>query len=352
VSDLEELDPRSREYQAVASIVAAVAKSTNRTSRWNQRILVDPDPRPSEAGLAHADGTMTLSEAKVLAPLRAAFDARQSGTALDADSLHALRDATATAVHESTHLIDRDGVAPDGHPVCDPPAIALDEGLVEQWTHDNLDDVLYEAGLDGDLPDLTGHVSKNAYPAYTAATRGLLDGIAPLTGRTPDELGTELMATDRSQRWNQLAGLAIAHDLHGDATAEDRDDLADTLRLQFSRAQEIQHSAQLDSEAKKQQGWHVGRGTASLLELELDRIRTTQERERAAAPQTATPDHELHRLVGLLRTQSAPSPRFARDTADRSGPAAAPPGLGPPNRRSPHLTRARPSEPGRGVSRA
>ena len=313
MSDLEELDPQSREYQVVASLLAAVAKSTNRTSRWNHRILVDPDPKPSEVGWAHPDGTLTLSEAKVLEPLRAAFDARESGTALDADGLDALRDATATAVHEGAHLIDRDGAAPDGHPVCDAPAIALDEGLVEQWTHDNLDDVIYEAGLDGDLPELTGHDSKNAYPAYTSATRGLLDGIAPLTGRTPEELTTELMATERSQRWNHIADLAIAYDLHGEATAGERAGLANALRLQFSRAQEIQASDQLDPDAKKQQGWHVGRGTAALLEMELDRIRDTQEREPAADP-------ELHRLANLLRTQTAP--RFARLAPPSHGSAA------------------------------
>jgi hypothetical protein len=333
VSDLEELDPQSREYRAVASLVAAVARSTSRTSRWNHRILVDPDPKPSEVGLAHPDGTLTLSRARVLAPLRAAFDARESGTALDADGLDALRDATATVVHEGAHLIDRDGAAPDGHPVCDAPAIALDEGLVEQWTHDNLDDVIYEAALDGDLPELTGHDSKNAYPAYTSATRGLLDGIAPLTGRTPDELASGLMATERSQRWNNVADLAIAYDLHGDATAEDRAGLANALRLQFSRAQEIQKSAELDPDAKKQQGWHVGRGTASLLELELDRIRDTRERERPADP-------ELHRLANLLRTQTAASfaPGFARTTADRTSPVARPAGVDQQSRRAAHST--------------
>jgi hypothetical protein len=296
----------------VASLVAAVAKSTNRTSRWNHRILVDPDPEPDNDGWARPDGTLTLSAAKVLEPLRAAFDAHESGTALDSDGVDALRDATATAVHEGAHLIDRDGAAPDGHPVCDAPAIALDEGLVEQWTHDNLDDVIYEAGLDGDLPELTGHAFKNAYPAYTSATRGLLEGIAPLTGRTPEELATELMATERSQRWNHMADLATAYDLDGNATAEDRAGLANAMRLQFSRAQEIQKSG-LDPDAKKQQGWHVGRGTASLLEMELDRIRNTQERERAADP-------ELHRLANLLRTQTAPS--FARPAPPARGSAA------------------------------
>ena len=318
MSDLEELVPQSREYRAVASLVAAVAKSTNQTSRWNHRILVDPDPEPSNDGWARADGTLTLSKVKVLEPLRAAFKARESGTALDADGVVALRDATATTVHEGAHLIDRDGTAPDGHPVCDAPAIALDEGLVEQWTHDNLDDVIYEAGLDDYLPELIGHASENVYPAYTSATRGLLDGIAPLTGRTPEELATELTATERSQRWNHMADLAIAYDLNGDATAEDRAGLANAMRTQFSRAQEIQKSG-LDPEAKKQQGWHVGRRTASLLEMELDRIRNARELERAADP-------ELHRLANLLRTQTAPSiaPGFARSTADRTSPSRRP----------------------------
>ena len=202
--------------------------------------------------------------------------------------------------------------------------------------------MLYEAGLDGGLPELTGHAGKNAYPAYTSATRGLLDGIAPLTGLTPEDLATELMTTDRSQRWNHLTDLAVAHDLYGTATADDRAGLADALRQQFCRAQEIQTSAHLDSDAKKQQGWHAGRATASLLELELDRLRNSQEREAAKA------DPELVRLAGLLRTQTAPSPGFARNTTD---PAAALPGLGPPGRRPSHVTRGRPAEPGRGVSR-
>ncbi len=312
MSDLEELDPQSREYRAVASLVAAVAKTTNRTSRWNHRIMVDPDAEPSNDGWARPDGTLTLSKVKVLEPLRAGFNARESGTALDADDVVALRDATATTVHEGAHLIDRDGSAPDGHPVCDAPAIALDEGLVEQWTHDNLDDVIYEAGLDEELPELTGHATENVYPAYTSATRGLIDGIAALTGRKPEDLATELMATERSQRWNQMADLAIAYDLHGDATAEDRAGLANAMRLQFSRAQEIQESG-LDPDAKKKQGWHVGRRTASMLELELDRIHTTQERERAADP-------ELHRLANLLRTQTAPS--IARPAPPDWGSAA------------------------------
>lgn len=340
MTELQELDPRTPEYRAVASVVAAVAQRTGRTSRWTGRLLIDPDPKPTEVGLAHADGTLTLSELKVFEPLRRAYGAREQGTPLGADDLDALRDAAATAVHEGAHLIDRDGDAPDGHPVSDAPAIALDEGLVEQWTHDHLDDVIHDAGLDRDLPELTGHASKDAYPAYTSATRSLLDGLGPLTGRTPDELAAGLMATDRSQRWNHLADLAIAHGLGGDATAEDRAGLADALRQQFSRAQQIQESGQLDADAKKQQGWHVGRSTASLVEFELDRIRGARERERAAVP-----DPELGRLADLLRDQPAAAfaPGFARTTPDGTGAAAPPPGIDPPSRR--------PSQAGRGLSR-
>lgn len=315
VAELHELSHDSPVYALVRRFTGAVSKRTGRPSRWNGVILVDPSPEPETVGLAYPDdGHLTLSGPLIVDRLLQAY----AGEPVPDEDLDKLLNAAATVAHEAGHLDDRDGQHADGHPVDDEPAVALDEGLRERWTWDNLDDLLHETGLAERVPGLVGRDTLDEYPAYTAALDKLLTGLEPLTGLRPDELADELRRIDRPQRWNRIAELAVQHelpDLPGNRWAETRRGLADSIRLRFSEAHTIQEDDERTPEQKRTEGGHVGTRTVTLLDAELERI-----------------SHQLSRnQPALLADRSEPAQTATTattaGTAGTAGTAATAPGL-------------------------
>lgn len=281
------IDRRSPVYDWVRQVVEAVERRTRTLSAWNGEIYVETDPRV--LGGAEADGSMTLTIADVIEPIRRIH----SGVQLSDGDIEAARDALATIVHEAAHLSTRKGdpSLAGAHPPLDAPGEALDEGLTELWTRDNVDDVIQDMGLDQVEPGLLDAPVNNSYPAYTAATQGLIDSLARSTGTPSERLTEQIRRTDLSQRWSAIADLVIDRHLAGLMPAADRpvirEDLANRLRAEFARAQAIQEDPDADDVAKTQEGLHVGQRAANTLDLEVSRLQDGyRNRQRWAARST------------------------------------------------------------------
>jgi hypothetical protein len=215
-----ELPLASPEYEWVARVIRSVERRTGSPTRWNGRVFEEMDT--GILGAAHADGSMTVSASKVLAPVRLAYTGGRPLT--NQESLRA-RDAAATVAHEAVHLSSRYGNpnAPGAYPTHDDASRAIEEGQAEHWTHRNLDGVIADVGLDRAAPGVLTQPTMDAYPAYTHAAANLNRGLADRTGQTSDQVASKLIGTERAQRWNAVADMVIDSRLAGLMPASHRD---------------------------------------------------------------------------------------------------------------------------------
>lgn len=217
----------SAEYLWVSSVIRSVEKLTGRPSRWNGEL--HENTRPHAAGSALDSGGMTVNVEKVLKPVALAYTA---GRPLTEDELVEARDAVLTVVHEAKHLTNvlGDENAPDATPVYSPDTLALEEGLTENWAHDNVDAVIQDIGMDQVQPELLTTESIDSYPAYTAATDELVRGTADVAGLSQSQVVSALDRADRTQRWSTLADLVIDERLADVLPPEDREAVRTQLR--------------------------------------------------------------------------------------------------------------------------
>ncbi|HET6738752.1 MAG TPA: hypothetical protein VFH76_07460 [Kribbella sp.] len=334
-----EIDPQSWEYRLVAAVVLAVDQrfggtaAAPRTS-WTGLLLEEPDP--DLLGTAGDDGSMSVSVANVLAPLREARDLDRpltGGEALE------LRDSIGTLAHEAAHLVTKAGdhTAPDAYPY-DSAAEADNEGRTESWTHDNLDqiigDVFPDAGLAHVTADVLSQESIDAYPAYTAAARDLDRGVAARSGLTHQQVTQKLMLTDDADRWNVMADLVIDERLAkpGLMPESDRADvrrrLIAPLRDALSGLEAVQDDELLDSSRQSDLSAEAAQKAIAGLDRELHRIERSYridvaQRARLQAHGDLSPD--LRRLQALTDPQ-APAGRASDQTLPAQGSRSRPRG--------------------------
>ncbi|QNE18566.1 hypothetical protein F1D05_12440 [Kribbella qitaiheensis] len=217
-------------------MIRSVEQRTGSPTRWNGRVFEELDA--GILGSAHPDGTMTVSRGRVLDPVRHAYT---GGRPLTDDENYRLRDAAATVAHEAVHLSSRfgDESAPGAYPAQDRAALALEEGQAEHWVHRNLDDVIADVGLDRVSPGVLTQPGVDAYPAYTPASAELNSGIAARTAQSTDQVATQLIGTERAQRWNMAADMVIDHRLGGLMPESHRDAIRAAvvapMRAEFER---------------------------------------------------------------------------------------------------------------------
>ena len=304
MSEPIELDPSSAEYRLIAGIVRTAADTLGRPIWWNGRIVARP--APYDVGRVQPDGTLELQREATLDPIVAAL----AGPELDKTAVAAAVNAFTTVVHEGAHLVSRDGDELAGHPVDTAEAIALDEGLIERWTHHHVDDVLHRAGVDRVLPQVIGRELHDAYPAYTKATQTLVEGVAAMTGRSADDLEAELLKTERAHRWNRLVDAVAAHELGGELTEAERARLVTVVRVRFGECQATQQNVQHDGAAKQEHGARIGRSAVGGLADAVAAIRADRADERVA--ETTAVDRDPNRFAEFLAGTSTVLPGFAR----------------------------------------
>jgi hypothetical protein len=274
-----EISPRSWQYRLVAAVVAAVERraggADGRRTRWTGELAAETDPE--DLGGAFADGSLSVSVAHVLEPLRKARDLDRP---LTDDEAWQLRQAMATLAHEAAHLMTpvADRSAPDAYPY-DDAATAYDEGLVEHWTHRNLDSVISEvfteAGLDSAAEAVLAQPGFDAYPAYTPAARHLNESLAERSGLTGDEVTQKLLCVDERQRWNVAVDLVIAEQLAlmpEEDRAEVRRQLVAPLRESLSGLGAVEDDDSLESEQQSDEAVKAAQNAIAGLDRQLETL--------------------------------------------------------------------------------
>ncbi|MFC0627715.1 hypothetical protein [Kribbella deserti] len=94
----------------------------------------------------------------------------------------------------------------------------------------------------------------DAYPAYTSASADLNRGLAARTGQTTDQVATQLIGTERAQRWNAAADMVINQRLGGLMPESHRDamraQVVAPMRAEFEKLPQAQQDLSLTSAQK------------------------------------------------------------------------------------------------------
>jgi hypothetical protein len=222
-----EILPSTREYQWVASIVAAVERRTGIASSWNRRLY---EEHSGPGATAEFNGPMTISRELVLEPVMRAYDASGS---LDLETTGWARIAAMTVVHETDHHQHEvgDENAPDAVHYHSMEAEALTEGLADSNRDRIADLVIQDIGMDKEVPRILDVHAVMPYAGYQAGVEGVLHGLHTISGRPQREVWTAVDRTPLVQRYNAMADVVIDSRLNGLMPPEHRSQ----IRLRLSR---------------------------------------------------------------------------------------------------------------------
>jgi len=332
--DAVEISSLSWEYRLVAAVVYAVEQraggaAAGARTRWNGRLVEEQDP--DFVGSAEEDGSLSVSVAHVLEPLRRARDLDRP---LTDDEAWQLRDAFATLTHEAAHLLARfgDPDAPDAHPF-DDASEADNEGRTEHWTHRNLDAVVLavfpDAGLEHAQEAVLSQVNDDAYAAYTTAARQLDQALAERSGLTSAEVTQKLMCADDVQRWNVAVDLVIDERLGKPGLmpeahrAEVREALIAPLRASLADLVAVEADESLSDDEKSAESEQAAQNAIAGLDHELDRIERRYRVEKAQRAQQQAGRPGTRRTQAVRQAQDRLSPDLERLRAVTSGQAPA-----------------------------
>ena len=206
----EPLDRRTtRAWPIFANLASALRASTTRVNRWNERLYVErltqDEPVTTDEstydGVAHADGSMTLSE-DTYRYLELAHDrmylARLS-TDPDPSVDETRRVRSAVGAFVRTYLDLYQEAAPQ-----DNAGRALDSGLRANTAASYLPHVIDELRLDAGYPRIRNLPDDERHPVLQTAVETLCERVGDATGVEPDVLRNQLMATAPDERWNVL----------------------------------------------------------------------------------------------------------------------------------------------------
>ncbi|MGH7881805.1 MAG: hypothetical protein ACREN8_02705, partial [Candidatus Dormibacteraceae bacterium] len=123
------------------------------------------------------------------------------------------KDAVATVVHESCHLLSPPGHhLVEGRAIGDQPSTAfLEEGVAELYTHNRLNQLIRAAGLERAAPGLCRVRAQVAYPEYLPAVRLLLQWVGKRIGLGYPKVLQQLVEQTPAGKYSHLAELILAH---------------------------------------------------------------------------------------------------------------------------------------------
>src|SRR4051812_15379179 len=171
---------------------AAVTVSGAHHSSWNGKLgVTDPDKKVN--GSVSWDHTINYSDSAVTTPLKDMFkNARVHNQ--DPLVLRSYREAVKTVHHENTHALAAEGTEhADGKAAYQDPSVqALEEGITEIHSYDNLNAYIDEMGLEEIAPGIKAAEARSTYPHYTPAARRFTEGLGRATGVEPAEVARRL----------------------------------------------------------------------------------------------------------------------------------------------------------------
>ncbi|MGZ0150965.1 hypothetical protein ACXJJ3_28190 [Kribbella sp. WER1] len=336
-----EILPGTREYDWLASVVAAVERRTGRPSSWNRQLY---EELGQVSGSGQIGGHMTISRKNVLEPVLRAYDANRP---TDLETTGGARIGVLVVVHETDHHQHEPGDenAPDAVRYSSAAGQALTEGLADSNRDRIVDLVIQDIGMDKAVPRIHDMTATLGYAGYQTAVEGVLDGLHTVSGRPREEVLAAVDGTPFAQRYNAMADVLIDSRLNGVMPPQHRSQIR--LRLTRPLQEELgaitEHYTAMQETPRElaERGREAGSRAIERVEAEL---RTVEEhyheageqpsrlpmtaRERAQVQEIETyygrPPLELEpdRLRQFLNSTARPSAvRVAADSAAMSAGA-------------------------------
>ncbi|MEU4607713.1 hypothetical protein AB0F43_32400 [Kribbella sp. NPDC023972] len=198
------LDRRTtRAWQIFDNLAYGLSASTTRANRWNQQVYVEQNP-PAEHtydGIAHADGSMTLSGGTYYYLAYASdqmYLARLSTDPYPEPEV-TRRVHNAVGAFVRTYLDLYNEPAPE-----DDAGRALDTGLRANTAASYMPHVIDQLRLENGFPGIKDLPTDDPHPALQGAAEALCERVGEATGVEPDDLRKQLQATPPAERWNVL----------------------------------------------------------------------------------------------------------------------------------------------------
>jgi hypothetical protein len=260
-------------------IEAALALGGFDHASWNHRVEELPFPGvPSNAiGMADWDGTVRYDRQDVIEPLL--HLQTNWGSEADYKALRSYREAIATMVHETYHL-----VAPEGHEhregragFEDPSSRMLEEGATELYTHLRLDDIIRAAGLDRAAPGICDISSSLSYPEFVSGIKQLVTWAGAVTGQGYEALLESLVEQTAAGKHPHLAEsllihTGVMHDIPAPLRAACRRDLEQAGRSVMDRSGYFPPN--LNPASYEQLSLEVGRQSVAAIREALESVKT------------------------------------------------------------------------------
>ncbi|MFF1822244.1 hypothetical protein ACFVWG_33370 [Kribbella sp. NPDC058245] len=251
---------------------AAIRVSGAHHSSWNGKVGITP-PEDNAHGVAQWDHTITYADRSVTQPLKEMFENERVYNQ-DPETLRSYREAVKTVHHENTHMLAAEGTQhADGKQAFQNlPEQALEEGISEVHSYDNLNEYIDELGLEDVAPGIKSAEARPSYPHYTPAARRFAENIGRETGEESTEVVRRLAVVNAEQKFRVAAGMLYdSSDLPGKVPEQERDAairrIETAMKPAMSGLKELKEES--DPEKKRRESAKAG---ARSVEAGLDEV--------------------------------------------------------------------------------
>jgi hypothetical protein len=317
---------RSHQELMAEQADAAVRISGADHSSWNGRLGVTAPDRKVRGSVTW-DNTIQYNDAKVTAPLKEMFDNARVYNQ-DPKTLQSYREAVKTVLHENTHALAAEGTQhSDAMDAFQTPSVqALEEGITEVYSYDNLNNYIDDLDLEEIAPGIGSAEAKPSYPQYTPAARRFAQAIGRESGTETGEVVRRLAVVNAEQKFRVAAEILYDNsDLPGLVPDQEREAavrrIDSAMRPPFEPLGELDTS---DEEKLRRQSAKAGAGAAHAGAREVQAIRAqwtapspSQQVVRGPQQQTSQQTQQA-RGTGLAMPQEAQS---VQADAARSSPS-------------------------------
>jgi hypothetical protein len=185
---------------------AAVRVSGAHHSSWNGRQVASAPDRKVRGSVTW-NNTIEYNDEKVTAPLKEMFaNARVHNQ--DQETLQWYREALKTTFHENVHLLAAEG---SDHrdamqAFADTPGVrALEEGITEVYSYNNLNAYIDDLDLEEIAPGIRSAPAIPSYREYTPAAKTFADSIGRRSGVGSDEVIRRMAVVNAGQKFRVAA---------------------------------------------------------------------------------------------------------------------------------------------------
>lgn len=254
---------------------AAVRISGADHSSWNGRLGVTAPDRKVRGSVTW-DNTIQYNDAKVTAPLKEMFDNARVYNQ-DPKTLQSYREAVKTVLHENTHALAAEGTQhSDAMDAYQTPGVqALEEGITEVYSYDNLNNYVDDLGLEEIAPGISSAEAKPSYPQYTPAARRFAESIGRTSGTESGEVVRRLAVVNAEQKFRVAAEILYDNsDLPGLVPDQERE--AAVRRIDSAMRPPLEPLGDLDKseeEKLRRQSAKAGAGAGQAGAREVQAIR-------------------------------------------------------------------------------